>query len=64
MTFSENEFDDIENEIYGGAMQEICTQLRDLQLKVWDYRLIKERVYELEMRAGMHSTDYRQIDLF
>jgi len=64
MTFGENDFDDIENEIYGGAMQEICTQLKELQLKVWDYRSIKERVYELEMRAGMHSTDYRQIDLF
>ena len=45
-------------------MQELCVQLGQLQMKLWDYEQIKERIYELEMRAGMHSADYRQIDLF
>ena len=47
-----------------GAMQELCVQLGNLQMKLLDYEKIKERIYELEMRAGMHSTDNRQMDLF
>ena len=46
------------------AMQELCVQLGHLQMKLLDYEKIKERIYELEMRAGMHSTDNRQMDLF
>jgi len=45
-------------------MQELCVQLADLQNKLWDYQKVKDRIYELEMRAGMHDKDYRQIDLF
>ena len=47
-----------------GAIQELCVQLGELQSKLQDYDRVKERIYELEMRAGMHATDYRQIDLF
>ena len=47
-----------------GAMQELCVQLAELQNKLWDYQNVKDRIYELEMRAGMHDKDYRQIDLF
>ena len=45
-------------------MQELCVQLGHLQMKLWDYEKIKERIFELEMRAGMHDKDSRQIDLF
>ena len=47
-----------------GAMQELCVQLGHLQMKLLDYEKIKERVYELEMRVGIHDADQRQLDLF
>ena len=47
-----------------GAIQELCVQLCQLHERLLGYEQLQERVYELEMRAGMHATDYRQIDLF
>ena len=47
-----------------GAIQELCVQLGELQNKLLDYDRVKERIYELEMRAGMHAADYQQFDLF
>ena len=47
-----------------GAIQELCVQLDALHTKLLDYEQLKDRVYELEMRAGMHITDYRQFELF
>ena len=66
MNFDENDFVEFFH-MYGegkGAIQELCVQLCQLHERLLDYEQLKERVYELEMRAGMHATDYRQIDLF
>ena len=54
--------DDFESEPFtSGAMQEVCTQLGELWI---DIRSVKERIYELEMRAGMHAPDTEQLNLF
>ena len=46
------------------CIQELCIQIGQLQNKLLDYERVKERIYELEMRVGMHANDYRQFDLF
>ena len=66
MDFEENDFVEFFH-MYGegaGAIQELCVQLGQLQIRLQDYEQIKNRVFELEMRAGMHPSDNRQLDLF
>ena len=66
MEFEENDFVEFFH-MHGegaGAIQELCVQLGALHTKLLDYEQLKDRVYELEMRAGMHVTDYRQFELF
>ena len=45
------------------ALNELCIQMNGLQLNALRMRNIEQRVYELEMRAGMHVSR-GQLDLF
>ena len=45
------------------ALNELCIQMNGLQLIALRMRNIEQRVYELEMRAGMHDSR-GQLDLF
>ena len=43
------------------AMQEICVQIRELWSELGKS---KERIHELEMRAGIHDPNSSQMELF
>ena len=45
------------------ALNELCIQMNGLQLNVQKIRSIEQRVYELEMKAGMNDSR-SQLDLF
>ena len=63
MHFDENEFDNFSFNDFN--IHEVLDEMGKQLMEIWlDLRHSKERILELEMRAGMHSNDYRQIDLF
>ena len=63
MDFDENEFDNFsfEDVNINEALDGMGRQLMEMWL---DLRDAKERIFELEMRYGMHSDEIRQMDLF
>ena len=64
MDFDENEFDDFSFEDVN--INEVLDGMGRQLMEMWlDLRHAKERIFELEMRYGMHmDEDVRQIDLF
>ena len=45
------------------ALDELCIQMREMRMHCLEISKLRERVYELEMRAGMRDTAM-QMDLF
>ena len=64
MDFDENEFDDFSFEDVN--INEVLDGMGRQLMEMWlDLRHTKDRIYELEMRYGMHKDeDVRQMDLF
>ena len=45
------------------ALNELCIQMQEMRMHCLEIKNLRERVYELEMRAGMRDTA-TQMDLF
>ena len=45
------------------ALNELCIQMQEMRMHCLEIKSLRERVYELEMRAGMRDTA-TQMDLF
>jgi len=63
MDFDENEFDDFSFEDVN--INEVLDGMGRQLIEMWlDLRHTKDRIYELEMRYGMHGSEEHQLDLF
>ena len=45
------------------ALNELCIQMQEIRMRCLEISKLRERIYELEMRAGMRDME-NQIDLF
>ena len=45
------------------ALNELCIQMQEMRMHCLEISKLRDRVYELEMRAGMRDTA-KQMDLF
>ena len=63
MYFEDNEFVNFSFE--DANIHEIFDEMGRQLMEMWlDQRRIKEPIFELEMRYGMHNNDEHQLDLF
>jgi len=63
MDFDENEFDNFSFEDVN--IHEVLEEMGKQLMEMWlDLKDSKERIFELEMRYGMHDSDIHQMDLF